>query len=84
MTITKVVSLGWQKPDKDPFGRSRQQAVGRGRTGRNINDYFWYRRKVSEGTKGPIVYEFTRRRVILSLMGFHKNRLAADPTYPWR
>jgi SRSO17 transposase len=32
----------------------------------NINDYFWYRRKVSEGTKGPIVYEFTRRQVILS------------------
>jgi len=32
----------------------------------NINNYFWYRRKVSEGTKGPIVYEFTRRKVILS------------------
>jgi len=32
----------------------------------NINDYFWYRRKVSEGTKGPIEYEFTKRRVILS------------------
>jgi SRSO17 transposase len=33
---------------------------------KNINDYFWYRRKVSEGTKGPIEYEFTRRRIILS------------------
>jgi len=32
----------------------------------NINDYFWYRRKVSEGTKGPIEYEFTRRRIVLS------------------
>jgi SRSO17 transposase len=32
----------------------------------NINDFFWYRRKVSEGTKGPIEYEFTRRRIILS------------------
>ena len=32
----------------------------------NINDYFWYRRKVSEGTKGPIEYEFTKRRIILS------------------
>lgn len=31
-----------------------------------INDYFWYRREVSEGAKGPIVYEFTRRRVVLS------------------
>ena len=36
---------------------------------KHINDYFWYRRKVSEGTKGPIVYEFTRRRVILSADG---------------
>ncbi len=36
---------------------------------RNINDYFWYRRKVSEGTKGPIEYEFTRRRVVLSKGG---------------
>ncbi len=33
---------------------------------KNTNSYFWYRRKVSEGTKGPIVYEFTRRRVTLS------------------
>jgi SRSO17 transposase len=32
----------------------------------NINDFFWYRRKVSEGTKGPIGYEFTKRRIILS------------------
>jgi len=37
--------------------------------GRRINDYFWYRRQVSEGTKGPIVYEFTRRRILLSGSG---------------
>lgn len=37
--------------------------------GKNINDYFWYRRQVSEGTKGPIVYEFTRRRIVLSKKG---------------
>ncbi len=35
----------------------------------NINNYFWYRRKVSEGTKGPIEYEFTKRRIILSNNG---------------
>ncbi|MDI9569378.1 MAG: transposase [Pseudomonadota bacterium] len=33
---------------------------------RRTNDYFWYRRTVSEGTKGPITYEFMRKRVILS------------------
>jgi SRSO17 transposase len=36
---------------------------------RNLNDFFWYRRKVSEGTKGPIEYEFSKREVILSKDG---------------
>jgi SRSO17 transposase len=27
------------------------------------HDTFWYRRTVSEGTKGPIAYEFTKRQV---------------------
>ena len=34
-----------------------------------INDFFWYRRKVSEGSKGPIEYEFTKRRIVLSRQG---------------
>jgi SRSO17 transposase len=33
---------------------------------KSINNFFWYRRKVSEGTKGPIEYEFTKKRVVLS------------------
>ncbi len=32
---------------------------------KGINGFFWYRRKVSEGTKGPIEYEFTKRRITL-------------------
>ena len=32
---------------------------------RSLHDVFWYRRRVSEGTKGPIEYEFTKRRVTL-------------------
>jgi SRSO17 transposase len=36
---------------------------------RSINDFFWYRRKVSEGTKGPIEYEFSKRRVVLAKNG---------------
>lgn len=36
---------------------------------KNTNNYFWYRRKVSEGTKGPIEYEFTKKRVALSKNG---------------
>lgn len=42
---------------------------------KNINDYFWYRRKVSEGTKGPIVYEYTRRQIILSIAGLPQKTL---------
>jgi SRSO17 transposase len=33
------------------------------------NDYFWYRRTVSEGTKGPITYEFMKKRVVLARAG---------------
>jgi SRSO17 transposase len=32
---------------------------------KSTHSYFWFRRKVSEGTKGPIEYEFTKRQVIL-------------------
>jgi SRSO17 transposase len=42
---------------------------------KSINDFFWYRRKVSEGTKGPIEYEFTRRHVVLSHNGLPQKSL---------
>jgi len=32
---------------------------------KRTNDFFWYRRKVSEGTKGPIEYEFTKKMVTI-------------------
>jgi SRSO17 transposase len=49
----------------------------------------WHRRVVSEGAKGAIEYEFTRRRVTLSKDGLPwktvwlvvKRTLGADPTY---
>jgi SRSO17 transposase len=49
----------------------------------------WYRRTVSEGTKGPIAYEFARKRVTLSKEGLPdrnvwlvlKRTLGAEPTY---
>lgn len=56
---------------------------------KSINNYFWYRRKVSEGTKGPIEYEFTKRRVTLSMDGLPdktawlimKRTIENNPTY---
>jgi SRSO17 transposase len=55
----------------------------------NLNNYFWYRRKVSEGTKGPIEYEFCKKRVTLSKDGFPwktvwliiRRSIEAEPTY---
>jgi hypothetical protein len=51
----------------------------------------WYRRKVSEGTKGPIEYEFARQRVTLCKSGLPdrtvwlviKRTLGADPSYTY-
>jgi SRSO17 transposase len=56
---------------------------------KSINDFFWYRRKVSEGTKGPIEYEFTKRRVVLSNNGLPqrtvwliiRRTIEKDPVY---
>lgn len=40
---------------------------------KSIHNFFWNRRIVSEGTKGPIEYEFTKRRIVLSRHGLpHK------------
>jgi SRSO17 transposase len=51
----------------------------------------WYRRKVSEGTKGPITYEFARQRVTLCKEGLPdrtvwlviKRTLGAEPSYTY-
>ena len=51
----------------------------------------WYRRRVSEGTKGPIEYEFARRRVTLCKEGLPdrtvwlviKRTLGAEPAYSY-
>jgi SRSO17 transposase len=58
---------------------------------RNLNSFFWYRRKVSEGTKGSIEYEFTKRRVVLSRGGLPhtevwliiRRTLDGSPTYSY-
>ena len=51
----------------------------------------WYRRTVSEGTKGPIAYEFARQRVTLCKEGLPdrtvwlviKRTLGAEPSYAY-
>jgi SRSO17 transposase len=56
---------------------------------KGLNDVFWYRRRVCEGTKGPSEYEFTKRRVTLCQDGLPgktvwliiKRTIAAAPSY---
>lgn len=58
---------------------------------KNISPYYWYRRTVSEGTKGPITYEFAKREVILCRDGLPdktvwlivKRTLDKKPTYSY-
>ena len=72
MTITKTYRWGGKTRTKTILADTESKPITFKDLAKNINDYFWYRRKVSEGTKGPIVYEFTRRRVILSKAGLPK------------
>jgi SRSO17 transposase len=69
MTISKSYRWGGKTRTKTVLVDADSKPLTVEELAQNINDYFWYRRKVSEGTKGPIVYEFTRRRVVLSSAG---------------
>ena len=72
-----------KEPEKDPVSFETIAT--------NLNRFFWYRRKVSEGTKGPIEYEFTKRRVVLSRGGLPgrevwliiRRTLDDSPTYSY-
>jgi SRSO17 transposase len=56
---------------------------------KRLPETFWYRRTVSEGTQGPIVYEFTKRQVTLCREGMPdravwlvlKRTVGAEPSY---
>jgi SRSO17 transposase len=91
MTITKTYRWGGQVRTKTLLADTDSKPLAVEELAHNINDYFWYRRTVSEGTKGPIVYEFTRRRVILSAAGLPnktvwlliRRTLGDDPQYSY-
>jgi SRSO17 transposase len=58
---------------------------------RQLDSHFWYKRTVSEGTKGPIEYEFARRQVVLAKDGLPwkklwlviKRSVGVNPTYSY-
>ena len=89
MSFTKTYRWGGKERTKTILADPESKPLSVEVLARNINDYFWYRRQVSEGTKGPIVYEFTRRRIILSATGLPqktvwlliRRTLGDDPQY---
>lgn len=54
---------------KENFKKYQEKPIKLIDLARNINKFFWYKRKVSEGSKGPIEYEFSRKKVIMSKNG---------------
>lgn len=72
MTVTRSYRWGGKPRTKTLLVDPESKPMTVEELGQNINEYFWYRRQVSEGSKGPIVYEFTRRQVILSADGLPK------------
>lgn len=66
MTVNKTYKYGRKSKSKTVLVNPDSKPVSVRDLAGSINNYFWYRRTVSEGAKGPIVYEFTRRQVILS------------------
>jgi len=89
MTMSKSYRWGGETRTKTVLIDQDSKPMTVEELAKNINDYFWYRREVSEGTKGPIVYEFTRRRIILSSAGLPqktvwlliRRTLSDDPQY---
>ena len=77
MTVKKNYKYKGKQRSKTVLVDTEQKPLSLSTLAKNTNSFFWYRRKVSEGTKGPIVYEFTRRRVRLSADGLPKKEVWA-------
>lgn len=69
ITRKKTYKYKGRKRTKTVIEKTEKKPLTLKTIANNINDYFWYQRKVSEGTKGPIAYEFTKMRVVLAKDG---------------
>jgi SRSO17 transposase len=91
VTLEKTYHYGGKEKKRRILAEAQQKPMTFEKLAKGTNDYFWYRRKVSEGTKGPIVYEFMKKRVILSKDGKPDKRvwlivrrtIGKEPTYAY-
>jgi SRSO17 transposase len=68
-SITRQYEWGGKTRTKTTLVDPINKPITVDKLARDINEYFWYRRIVSEGSKGPIVYDFTRHQITLSAEG---------------
>ncbi len=91
VTVTKTYKYRGKTHCKSVVESTEKKPITVGKLAKSIHNVFWYRRTVSEGAKGPIVYEFTRRRVVLAKDGFPqktvwliiRRSLGEDPKYSY-
>jgi SRSO17 transposase len=89
ITRKKTYKYAGQIREKTVLESTEKKPITMESLAKSIHNFFWYRRKVSEGTKGPIEYEFTKRRVVLSknelpdrtVWLIIRRTIAADRTY---
>jgi SRSO17 transposase len=90
-TVTKKYRYKNEVRHKKLVPKSDNKPITVEELAKSTNKFFWYRRKVSEGTKGPIEYEFTKKPVILSKNGLPgrrvtliiKRTMSENPTYSY-
>ncbi|MCR4306899.1 MAG: IS701 family transposase, partial [Candidatus Yonathbacteria bacterium] len=90
-TMDKTYRYRGEQRKKRVLAESEKKPITFERIAKGTNDYFWYRRTVSEGTKGPITYEFMKRRIILAKDGqpdrhvwlIARRSLGKDATYSY-
>jgi SRSO17 transposase len=68
-TLEKTYRYAGEERKKRVLADGEEKPITFENLAKSTNDYFWYRRTVSEGTKGPIAYEFMKRRVVLAKDG---------------
>ena len=91
VTVEKEYKYRGEIRTKKVLAADEKSPISVKKLAENINDYFWYQRTVSEGTKGPITYEFTKRRIVLSNEGLPqrtvwliiKRTLSDNPEYSY-
>lgn len=88
-TVTKEYRYNNEIRYKESVPKSENKPMSIDDLAKSTNNFYWYRRKVSEGTKGPIEYEFTKKQVILSKTGLPgrcviliiKRTISENPAY---